>query len=225
MLNEIDKTIFPDSCEVFRLGASQHLIYPIMKNGSSNFRHAINSGRKKDWQILTKDELLNISQPLVTFIRNPKERFISGVNTYVQHLQRDNPSLDFKTILWFVENYLFLNRHYCPQFFWLINLAKNTSPDVCVALKSMSDINQYTDVFFDADVDPASDEMLRIIDHFDWNKLELYFYLDQILVNMIGNIVSYREIIEQIHNTAILKKLLIDKSLELTYLLNALPKT
>lgn len=225
MFNEIDKTIFPDSCEVFHLGASQHLIYPIMKNGSSNFRYAISAGIKKDWRILTKSELLNVSQPMVTFIRDPRERFISGVNTYVQHLQRDNPGLDFKTILWFVENYLFLNRHYCPQFFWLINLAKNTSVDVQIALKSMTDIDQYTDVFIPPGVDPVTDQFLSAINTFNWNKLELYFYLDQILVDMIGNTVSYRDLIEQVHNDATLKELLIDKSVQLTHLINALPKT
>jgi len=225
MFSEIDNTIFPDSCEVYRLGSSQHLIYPIMKNGSSNFRYAIEAGLRKDWKILTPDELTKIDQPLVTFIRDPKKRFISGVNTYVQHLQRDNPNLDFETIMWFVEHYLFLNRHYCPQFLWLINLAKNINPDVQISLKSMSDIAQYTDMHILPGVDAVDDKFLDRINKFDWNKLELYFYLDQILIDMINNTVSYREIIQQVHNNTLLNTLLLDKSLKLNHLLNALPKT
>lgn len=190
MFNEIDKTIFADSCEVLQT-SSQQFLYPIFKNGRSSFRIMSST---PGWKYLDLDTIKTIKDPFIVFLRDPKERFISGVNTYLQHLKNENPDLDTKTILFFVNRYLFLNRHYCPQFFWLINLAKHTSSDVRMQFKAMSGIAEMTPYHCHAMIEPPGPEFLKSIADFNWSQLELYFYLDQLLIDRIGQELTFREL-------------------------------
>lgn len=216
MLSEIDKIIFSNRCEVIQLGASQRCLYPIMKNGSSSFYRQIQYGTRPEWKVLTQDSKDKIQQPLITFIRNPKERFISGVNTYLQHLQRDYPELDTNTVLWFVDQYLFLNQHYCPQFFWLVNLAKHFGRDVKVELRPMDDVWHYAGTNNDAAVKPPTRQFLQTIENFNWNKLEVYFFLDQILIDSIGQTLSFNEILLKVKQTPILNELILNPTIDLS---------
>lgn len=216
MLSNIDIILFPERCEIIHLGDSQRCVYPIMKNGSSSFYMQIQYGMKPDWQILTQHDKDKITFPLITFIRNPRARFISGVNTYLQHLQRDYPHLDYKTILWFVDHYLFLNQHYCPQFFWLVNLARYFGKDVALDLRSMDDIQALAAINDDALVKPPTREFLNDIKEFDWKKLEVYFFLDQILVDLIGQTVTFEDILCKVKQQPILNELVLTPTFNLT---------
>jgi hypothetical protein len=223
MFNEIDKTIFPERCEVIYLDSSQQYVFPIMKNGSSSFFVQIQKGYRTDWEIITDNDITQIRQPITVFLRPPKERFISGVNTYLQHLDRDYPGLDHKTVLWFVDNYLFLNRHYCPQFFWLVNLNRYLHPTTQLRLCSMSDIDELANMNYRAEVEPPSSEFLESIKDFNWNKLDLYFYLDQVLIDHIGQTVTFSELIK---NLRIKHSNLYDLIFKKTqHIIDALPKT
>lgn len=224
MLSEIDVELFPDRCEVIQIEASQRFVFPIMKNGSSSFYMPIQIGLSTEFRILEADKLIGVQrqQPFITFLRNPKDRFISGVNTYVQHVIRDNSNLDVSTIMWFVKNYLFLNRHYCPQFFWLVNLAKILGPDVKFELKTMDEVSAYTKYHSKADVLPPSEIFVEKIKTFDWEKLELYFYLDQTLLELAGQVVTFREIVDRINSIEILRECILTKSLRIANILNEL---
>ena len=213
MLSDIDNILFPESCEVIQL-ASQQFVFPIMKNGSSSFYWQLQNGSRPDWKILNKFDIQNIKVPVMVFLRNPKQRFISGVNTYLQHLHRDyHHELDTKTILWFVDNYLFLNRHYCPQFFWLLHLANHA--DLLLDLRPMSDIDQYANLNDRAAITPPSDEFLKILDDFNWKKLELYFYLDQILLDNIGKITTFSQLLTEIRKAPQLNDLILNRTIKL----------
>lgn len=195
MFQEIDKTIFPDCCEVLEIVPSQQYVFPIFKCGKSSlYEHLPNT----DWKLLTNDELQSIQTPITVFLRDPQSRFISGVNTYVQHLNQTNPGLDTKTVLWFVDNYLFLNRHYCPQFFWLMNLVRFVDPNVKLQFRSYVDVVELSPIHSNAGVEKPSKEFLQQIKLFDWKRLELYFYLDQILVDRIGQELSFNQLIKLI---------------------------
>ena len=152
--------------------------------------------KQKSWRFVPANEITNIQQPITVFLRNPKERFISGVNTFVQHLQDHN--LDIRTILYFVNRYLFLNRHYAPQFFWILNLRKHVGPDCCVTFRPMQDINQLTDKHSHAEIKPITPELYDHIQRFDWSKLELYFYLDQILLDHMNMTVKISDLLEHV---------------------------
>ena len=120
MLSYLDPIIFPDDCEVLELSDNRY-IYPIYKNGSSSL-HQMNLRRVNSFDNIAVIDVL---------IREPKQRFLSGVSTYLNNL---DDSLDKDTALYFVKNYLFLNRHFCPQFYWLVNLRRFTKSKICSKL-------------------------------------------------------------------------------------------
>jgi hypothetical protein len=190
MFDEIEEILFPDRCEVLKIKASQQFVFPIFKNGSSSLKFVGES--------FFDQEISNITQPITVFLRDPRERFLSGINTYLQHLKRDHADLDTHTILFFVNQYLFLNRHYLPQFFWLVNLARFMHPDIKLEFKSIDDIATITTINTKAGIIPASQEVLDRIDSFNWSQMELYFFLDQILLDRIGQSCTFQELVTYI---------------------------
>lgn len=226
MLSEIDNQLFSNRCEVIQIGASHQFVYPIMKNGSSSFYDPIQYDSLTDFKIFDVENLTEAqaAQPFVTFLRDPKTRFISGVNTYLQHLDRDVPGLDHKTVLWFVDNYLFLNLHFCPQFFWLLNLAKILGIHTLFEFKTMSEISNYTSYHSKANVTPPTPEFLDAIENFNWQRLELYFYLDQVLLEMGRQPVSFAEILHKIKNIPVLREHFLSNTLNILNVLHELPK-
>jgi hypothetical protein len=218
MFSEVDKSIFPDSCEILEIVPSQLFVYPIFKNGSSSlFRSAAANG----WKTLNQDNIHNVQAPITVFLRDPRERFISGVNTFLQICHRDHKDLDSKTILFFVEKYLFLNRHYAPQFFWLINLARYSQAPL--KFQHAADIKNLTTLYHRTDIVPPTLEFLKGIQNFPWEKLELYFLLDQLLIDRIGQEIKFVELIDDIKKThSDLYQLIFDHT---THVSDALPKT
>lgn len=213
MFCNLDTVIFPDSCEVIEIVPSQLYVFPIFKNGSSSLNQARTT---KKWKTITNEDISEIQTPITVFLRDPRDRFISGVNTYLQHLKKDHPTLDDTTIMWFVNQYLFLNRHYSPQFFWLINLAKY-HPEVILQLENMDRILELTELSSRAEIIPPNEKFLEQIKDFDWHSLELYFYLDQIILNQIGQQITFQELLHTVktkHST--LYDLIFKKSINIT---------
>jgi hypothetical protein len=218
MFSEIDKTIFPDSCEVLEIIPSQLFVYPIFKNGSSSLTE---SAPKLGWKTIDQHNISQIQTPITVFLRDPKERFISGVNTFLQHCHRDYQGLDTRTILFFVEKYLFLNRHYAPQFFWLINLARYSQAPL--KFQHMNEIGQLTSCVTRAGVTPPTEEFLQSIQSFPWSQLELYFFLDQLLIERIGTQTTFVDLVNDIKTT---HRNLYELIFERTYkIFDVLPKT
>ena len=219
MFCEIDSIIFPDSCEVIQV-ASQQFVYPIFKCGWSSLTESM---KHKGWTFVDQNDIVKITNPIKIFLRDPRERFLSGVNTYLQHLENKGNNLDLHTVLYFVNRYLFLNRHYAPQFFWLLNLARFSRPDTLVTFSPMTEISQLTDNISRAGVEPMTDKLKQQIDTFDWSHLELYFFLDQILLSNIGKTMTLQEIVVDIQNNHTeLYNLVFDKTIRI---IDVLPKT
>jgi hypothetical protein len=191
MFSEVDSIIFPDSCEVIQV-ASQQFVYPIFKCGRSSLTESIKS---KGWMFVAEQDISKITTPIRIFLRDPRDRFLSGVNTYLQHLGND---LDQHTVLYFVNQYLFLNRHYAPQFFWLLNLARFSCRDTLVTFSPMTEISQLTDRHSRANVEPITNELEEKINLFNWSALDLYFHLDQVLIDHIGKTVRVQDLIKHI---------------------------
>jgi hypothetical protein len=195
VFSEIDTIIFPDSCEVIEILPSQLYVYPIFKCGRSSL---VESMPSKGWKFVAEQDIKKIAGPITIFLRDPRERFLSGVNTYIQHLVSEDNDLDIHTMLYFVNRYLFLNRHYAPQFFWLLNLYRFANADVEIKLCHMSDINQLTERHSHAAVDPITPELRDRLLSLDWSKLELHFYLDQLLLDRVGQTVGIRQLLDQL---------------------------
>ena len=140
MFTEIDKVLYPKKCEVIQT-ASHEFIYPIFKNGSTSL---CETAEENKWKIILNDQIFDCKN-IIVFLRDPIGRTISGINTYVNNLITDD--LDEKTIIYFVNNYLFLNRHYMPQILWLIHLARYANPKCILHIKDINDIKIYSNKF------------------------------------------------------------------------------
>ena len=72
--------------------------------------------------LLTTDcKVLKNLKHIHVFLREPNERFISGVNTYIEF---ENLGSQEDTILKQIEEMKICDRHFVPQYFWLLHLSK-----------------------------------------------------------------------------------------------------
>ena len=175
MLSQIDNILFPDRCEVLEV-APQRFVFPIHKNGSTSLH---NSG----FRVLEPDEVKQL-EVVEVFVRDPIERYISGVSKFI-----DESGMDSFTVLHFVENYLFLNNHYAPQFYWLLNLQRFTQAKIL--LRPVSDLQTVTHLH---DNQSEKNKLVTVND-----KVEFYMKLDQVLVGeLLGRTVTFKQIVQTI---------------------------
>jgi hypothetical protein len=192
MLSQLDSIIFPDRCEVIEVIPSQRYVYPIFKNGSSNLFLA---ARTNNWRIKLNEQIRHLTD-IDIVIRDPEERFISGLNTFVQLTCQDNPSLDPPTVIWFAKNYLFLNRHYCPQFHWLLHLLKYANTDIKLHFIGMDDINSITSLHRPLDILPVSLELRQQL--LSTHNNEMYQRIDKIIFESIGQSMTFKQLLQHI---------------------------
>ena len=179
MLSRLDDVIYPNRCEVIEIEPSQRYIYPIFKNASSSI---IEYSKQKQYRIVFNEQLKRIDVVDV-ILRDPQSRLISGVNTYVVNLLQENPELDQTTIMYFVNEYLFLNRHYSTQLSWLLNLFRYID-ETKIRFRGMTDIHEYTPLT----INPQENTVLttKDIDNLTTNKYnEMYLRLDNKLLELI----------------------------------------
>jgi hypothetical protein len=195
MLSRIDNIIYPNRCEVIELTSHQY-IYPIYKNGYSSL---IYYQRQKNLKILFNQQITKLSN-IDIILRDPLDRFVSGVNSFVYDIRLTNPELDYKTILYFVENYLFLNRHYAPQISWLINLSRYLNPTAKLKLHGIDSISQFTPLT----VISYKDDKELVLHSEDTERLksiehnEVYLKLDSLILELVGQELTFAEILEYI---------------------------
>lgn len=188
MLSRLDDIIYPNRCEVIEIEASQRYIYPIYKNGSSSL---LEHARQQNYKILINEQIERA--PIIDVIlRDPLSRYISGTQTFVYDVKKENPTLDVDTILYFAENYLFLNRHYAPQLSWLINLSQYT--DAKLRLHNMKALSTFTPLTCKPLKDIQFDQ--TVLDRLSNNiHNEMYLRLDNLLLQLIGQELTFKEIL------------------------------
>ena len=182
MLSYIDPIIFPDRCDVLEIVPSQRYVYPIFKNGSSSLSES-------GYRVLNHSELATITN-IEVYVRNPFDRFASGVQTYLDKL---DPTLDRHTALHFITEYLFLNRHCCPQFHWLLNLQRYTNASITILpLHQLNDITSVT-----TNTSIKNNEVIEVLKQN--NKIQFYLQIDKVLTeDLLGQTVSFKEIVRTI---------------------------
>ena len=191
MLTAVDGKLFSNDCEVVHVPSHNLRIYLIQKNASSSLRL---EAERQNWSILRNDELLSLSS-IDVFLRDPRSRIVSGINTFVQHLIRDQPWLDAATCEFFATQYLFLNRHYLPQWHWLLNLARYINTGCRLRLHSMDGLSKVTSRCSRAGIrPPAIDQTSALL--LTNSKLELWFLLDRILLGRCGQSLTWQEIMQ-----------------------------
>jgi hypothetical protein len=149
-------------------------VFPIFKNASSSLHfQAIQS----HWKIVFNEQI-NKLDCIEVFLREPDQRLVSGFNTFVQHTMRDCPELDQDTVIWFAKNYLFLDRHYCPQFFWLMSLSRFLSPDTELTFTHMNQVAKLTPLHVVPEgIVPATVEIVKHAQSIP--RIEMYQRLEQ----------------------------------------------
>jgi len=179
MLGRLGQLLFPNHVEVLEIVPQHQYVYPIFKNGTTSLR-------EKYFEVNLED-LKNISN-IEVFVRDPYRRFLSGVQTYIKEL---GPDIDKKTALYFLNQTHYLNKHCCPQLYWLLNLGRFTN--ATLTLRPMSELVTITDVHANqSTIDP------EILEIFSKNKNLLFFNeIDEVLtINLIGKTVTLEEILE-----------------------------
>jgi len=180
MLTRLDDVIYPNRCEVIEIEPSQRYIYSIFKNASSSINEY---AKEQKYRILFNEQLKRIDV-IDVILRDPGSRLISGVNTYIINLLKENPALDRTTIIYFVNEYLFLNRHYSPQISWLLNLFRYIDATK-IRFRSMDNVSEYTPLTINPQETTilTSDEIAQLTT----NKYnEMYLRLDNRLMEMIN---------------------------------------
>jgi len=191
MLSRLDDIIYPNRCEVIEIEALQRYIYPIFKNGSTSLNEYAQAQKLK---VLFNEQIRKLPN-INVIIRNPQERFISGFNTYVYNTLRDNPQLDLNTVIYFAETYLFLNRHYAPQFSWLVNLTRYAGKNTKLHLLGMDSLKEFTPL----SIKPNETMVLspEVVDRLNSNiHNEMYLRIDNLLLSLVGKSMTFDEILK-----------------------------
>lgn len=180
MLGTIVQELFPDECRVLEILPDTHYVYPIFKNGSSSLD-------KSGYTTISKQQLKLIKNVEV-YVRDPHDRFVSGVQTYLSKL---DSKADVKTALYFIEKYLYLNRHFCPQVFWLMNLRRFSNASITIT--PIEDISKITK--FNSNQSRRDMELVRYFEQ--KSKVRFYNEIDEVLtINLLGKTVEFDEIIK-----------------------------
>jgi len=192
MQTALDTELFPKLCEVVHVPLHNQWVYLIQKNGSSSLR--IQQSRD-NLAVFTNNEISALDHVDV-YIRNPRARYVSGVNTYLQHLQRDHPELDYLTAFWFARRYKFLNTHYLPQFYWIANLSRYLRKDTKIRLRNFKNFSQITDLNLKPKaVTSPTKQFVEMLFKDDAN-IELWLYLDQILLDLADQELTWLQLID-----------------------------
>ena len=194
MKTALDTELFPKKCEVVEMPLHNQWVYLIQKNGSSSLR--IQQSRD-NLAVFTNDEISALDYVDV-YIRNPRARYVSGINTYLQHLQRDHPELDYLTAFWFARRYKFLNTHYLPQFHWVANLSKYLRDDTLIRFRNFQTFGNIADINNDAKVNKPTQEFIKQLFQDD-KSIELWLYLDQILLDLAGQEMTWTQLTTYYH--------------------------
>jgi hypothetical protein len=207
MLGRLGQLLFPNHVEVLEIVPQRQYVYPIFKNGTTSLKET-------DYPTVGLANLRDISN-IEVFVRNPHERFLSGVQTYIKKL---GPGIDKKTALYFLNQIHYVDRHCCPQLYWLLNLNRFTN--ATITLRPIDElVTITTHHLHQSTVDPEIQEF------FSKNKNLLFFNeMDEVLtVNLIGKTVTLEQILTVFKENY--TELYNDTFDTGTQIINALPQT
>jgi len=136
MFTRLDDILYPNKVEVIYFEDKGKYIYPIFKNGSSSIKE---TQQQQGYMSLINDQIKRVAN-IDVFLRNPKERYQSGFQTYVQN----NSELDYQTIFQLGQQGIILDRHYLPQVNWLLNLMRYMDPGSTIHIHHLDMLDHYT---------------------------------------------------------------------------------
>lgn len=108
--------ILTADCEVIQLKDDQ-FVYPIFKNGRSSLMAYAWKNKLK----ILKNKEISDCKKITIFLRSPKDRFASGVHTF---FYLTNSQCIDENVLKKIESFDIIDRHFVPQYLWLLHLHK-----------------------------------------------------------------------------------------------------
>ena len=186
MLTQWNKILNTD-CTVIKL--QEQYIYPIFKNGSTKMflrKRGKYIGKIYDnTDVLLNDEIGQVKELLV-ILRDPEDRFITGVNK-VAELE----NITIEDVMHRIKYCELIDRHFMPQFIWLLHLSKYFKGTV--RIRPMSELDN---IFADKGVDewPQQDKKqvtpLDNYTHIDKLMIEKYMDKDVELKTIIEDLID-----------------------------------
>lgn len=190
MFTRLDDILYPNTVEVYDFHEINKFVYPIFKCGRSTI---IEIANEKRFPVLINEQIKQL-KIIDIYLRNPKERFISGVRTYIHNIRNEN--LDVNTIIYYIKQGIILDRHFLPQVCWLINLARYLSPTTKLSLHSIAMLNEYSQ---GVHATPEKDESIDLSKLEHVPNLEMYHRLDQIILDeLVGQSWTINEILDHL---------------------------
>jgi hypothetical protein len=189
MFTALDVELYPRDCDVVEIPHHNLNIYRVFKNGSSTL---LQIAEKNQYKIFQNEKIYQLKS-VDMLLRDPRQRYVAGVDMFVKIIKKDNPHLDLKTCIWFANRYCFLNRHYVTQFHWLLNLVRFVNPDCQIRFHDFSLLPTITDRNDKINRDPLDSETISIIESYLPQK-EFWFLLDDILRGLQGQSLTWKEI-------------------------------
>lgn len=160
-------------CLVVQIG--KHAVYPIYRVGSTSLELAAD-------KVYTNDEIRECEQ-IEVLIRDPGARFVSGINEY----SRLN-YLDVSDTLSLVEQGTLIDRHFAPQYIWLLHLSKYFKGKV--KLHPFEYIKKITNLHYRKDASTKTPVKL----------LKSFIDVDNDLLKLVGQTFELKDLIERHRN-------------------------
>ncbi len=171
MLTHWNKILNTD-CRVVKIGP--HTVYPIFKVGLHSLMHVCD-------KILMNTEIADCKH-IDVMIRDPEERFVSGVNEYcVLH------NLDVKETWELINKGQVHNRHFTPQYVWLMHLYRFYKGDITI--RPFDYISNFTQV-----------HLHKSNSRVDVPVCEPYVKVDRHLIKYYNQTVALEELITRYKN-------------------------
>lgn len=140
MFTRLDDILYPNKVEVIHFEDKGKYIYPIFKNGKSSIEHTRDANGYKS---LVNEQIRKIDKVDV-FLRDPQDRLISGIETYLWWNAKDRPWLDRTTIINQLAEGVIVDRHCLPQIHWIFNLARYLNPMAQISIHRLGMLVHYT---------------------------------------------------------------------------------
>ena len=191
MFTDIDVGLFPKDCEVVEIPLHNLHVYLIQKNGTSTLRF---EAQKQGW-VIHKNQDIGSFKSIDIYIRDPVSRYLSGINTFIQHMVNQDANLDRYTCEIFATRFLFLNRHYLPQWHWILNLVRYLPEDCVLRLHKFEDIKHLSKFNSRSGIIPMSESDEKRILSMS-SKLDLWLLLDKILLGLVGQTFTWTELLD-----------------------------
>jgi len=164
-------------------------IFPIFKNGKSSIEYYAKENNC-EWLF---DGQCKRAASITVFLRNPTERFISGVHSFVEFERRKNKKVDYDTMLYAIENLGVVNEHFLPQYFWLENLSKHFRGELVI--KRVEDLYTFIPYRYAPAIPKITEEQKNKISKIQYRDLK---YDNFLFASYIGLKIPLNELLKKV---------------------------